>query len=222
MLGTTEILIQIPKSRKRISAEPLTAIVKYHLKEEKVYKEVNLSHEQKKSTSWYEHVHNYRVDQGQQGRERTKVGNRDKLEEYKTYVLMNVKMLNKNTDENAPSTRTHETLPIPGEGDSEDIKRYHIEIKFKKPTGIFCWNKKFQTIIKVFPTIVSPFPDDPFMTALDKTLTQLFSSKKHEINVKAELEKGCFTPSRVIKVSFVVANNTDIIISLKNVSKIKT
>lgn len=221
MAEATDILIQIPKSRKRVTTEPLTAIVKYYLKEVIVYKELNLSLEQKKSTSWYEYVHNYRVSQSQQVRERTKVGNRHKLEDHKTYVLLTVKMLNKNTDENGPSTRTRE-LPTLEQADTGDVKRYHIEIKFKKPTGIFCFNKKFQTNIKVYPTVVAPFPEDPFMTALDKTLTRLYSSKKHEINVKAELEKRCFTPSKVIKVSFVVANNTDVIISLKTVSKIKT
>ncbi|KAJ8730549.1 hypothetical protein PYW08_001962 [Mythimna loreyi] len=218
MAGATLILIQIPKSRKLKSDNPLTAIVK----ENTVHKEVNLSPKQKKSNSWYEYVYNYRIKQCQQGREHTD----DELEDHKTCVLINIKMLNKNLDvtsSNKALEQDYTTAAPPvseeaGTKEAEVIKRYHIEVKFKKPAGIFCLNKKIKATIKVYPTVVSPFPDDPFMSAIDKTLTQLFSSKTHEINVKEELEKGCYTPSKKMNVSFVVADNTDVIISLRTVS----
>lgn len=223
MAVATDILIQIPARRKKITGDPLTGIIKYHLEEETVYKEVNLELVQKQSGTWYQYVHKYRVKQEHPARERTKVGNQHNLEDHKTYVLMNVKLLNKNPVNNlTSSTRSLQSEVTESDAGAEEIKRYHVEIKFKKPTGIFCLNKTFKAIIKIYPTVVSPFPDDPFMSALDKTLTQLFSSKKHEINIKAELENGCISPSREFNVSFVVANNTDVIISLKTVSKMKT
>lgn len=214
MAVATDILIQIPKTRKCITGEPITGIIQHHLDEETVYNEINLSPVVKKSGSWYEYIHYY---------ETNKVRNHHKLEEHKTYVLLDVKMVNKNPDGSVRSSNESveaENITPLEETDKEDgIKRYHVEILFKKPIGIFGTKTKFKTIIKVYPTVVSEFPDDPFLSELDRTLTQLFSSKKHEINVTTDLDKGFFTPSKEIKVSFVVANNTDLLISFKTVSK---
>ena len=217
MASSTDIIIQIPKNRKHIIGEPFTATVKYHLEEETIREKINLSPVVKSSGCWYEYVHNDRV-QSQESRERN--------EDYKTYLLMNVKMVNKNPDDSVTSSngslKTGNTTKSEEADKDEGIKRYHVEILFKKPTGIFCLKNKYKTIIKVYPTVVSPFFEDPFLSAMDRTLAQLFSTKQHEIKLKVELEKGFITPSREVKVSFVVANNTDVFITLKTVRKRKT
>ncbi|KAH9635410.1 hypothetical protein HF086_006650 [Spodoptera exigua] len=215
MAVSNDILIHIPN--KVIAEEPINGVVKYYLSDEIVYKDINLDLVNTKTDKYYLFEHNYPLQKIRQVRP-TKTNPTPK--EYDTYVVIKIKMLNKNTDGTAATGPENVTLPE--KKNSKDIKRYHLEIKFKKPTSIFCLNKRFQTSVKVYPTADSPFPDDPTLSELDRTLMKLFSTKKHEINLQAELEQGCITPSRVFKISFVVANNTDIIISIKTVQKLKT
>lgn len=216
MAVSTDILIHIPKQTK--SEEPINGIVKYYLSDEIVYKDVSLDLVNTKSDKYYLFEHNYPLQKIRQVKQRRTNLN---PKEYDNYVMIKIKMLNKNLDHPVNSDAP-ENVPQPEEKIAKDTKRYHLEIKFKKPTRFFCLNKRFKTSVKVYPTAESPFPDDPTLSSLDRTLMKLFSSKKHEINLQAELERGFITPSRVFKISFVVANNTDIIISMKTVQKLKT
>lgn len=216
MAVSTDIVINIPK--KIISEESINGIVKYYLSDEIVYKDINLDLVNKISDKYYLFEHNYPL---QKIRPVKPSRTNPNPKEYDTYVMIKIKMLNKNMD-NTVTSDAPENVPQSEKKTTEDYKRYHLEIKFKKPTSFFCLNKRFKTSVKVYPTAESQFPDDPTLSSLDRTLMKLFSTKKHEINLQAELKQGFISPSKVFKISFVVANNTDIIISMKTVQKLKT
>uniref|UniRef100_A0A2A4JQ68 Arrestin-like N-terminal domain-containing protein n=1 Tax=Heliothis virescens TaxID=7102 RepID=A0A2A4JQ68_HELVI len=218
MAVPTDILIQIPKYRKKITTEPINGLVKYHLGDETVNKKIGLTLERTKNSSWYQFDFNYPLQQPHKGVGHHNVDKIEKYEDRKTYVLLKIKMVNKNfndNDETSTDEPENEIQSIQDEG----ITRYHVEIKFTKPATVFSLKKEIKTRIKVYPTVESPFPNDPFMSALDQTLMKLFSNKKHEINLQIEIEKACCARSRVFNVAFVVANNSDVTISLKTVNK---
>ncbi|PZC71168.1 hypothetical protein B5X24_HaOG213946 [Helicoverpa armigera] len=218
MAVPTDIFIKIPKNRKKITTEPINGLVKYHLEDETVNQTIGLTLEKTKNAAWYQFDFNYPLHKHHKGIGQHDVEKHEKYGDKKICVLLKIKVKNKNFDDNDNSS-TDAPESAQSRQDDEGITRYHVEIKFTKPATVFSLKKEIKTRIKVYPTVESPFPNDPFMTALDQTLMKLYAYKKHEINLQIEIEKACCARSRVFNVGFVVANNSDVIISLKTVIK---
>lgn len=218
-----DILIQSPEKRKHVTGEPLKGLVKFNLDKDTAYKKISLSLVEKGYCQWDETEYSYRSRHGCQAHQRRKVGNRYVFEGHETKIVKKIHLLHTKTDENKTlSAGSHEhafemIIPenIPPSLDTEfgEIK-YYLVLKFKK-LKIFSRNKKFKTKITIYPSIDSSVADKPLCFALDKTLSKLFSAHKHEIHLKAVLDKGYLNPSGERKISFVVANTSNVVVSVK-------
>lgn len=228
---TSDILIEYPANKKHITGESIKGIVKFHLDKDTVYKKITLSLVEKGYCQWYEYESLYRGRRSQQIRQRKKVGNRYIFEGHETKVVKKINLLDKNANENTTLTAgpyehtfkiiIPENIPPSMKTDIGEIK-YYLVLKFKKPR-IFSLNKKFKTNITIYPGIDSSVADKTLSFTIEKTLNKLFSSYKHEIYLKAELDRGYLNPSGERQISYVAANNSKVNISVKTelISKTK-
>ncbi|KAJ8730547.1 hypothetical protein PYW08_001960 [Mythimna loreyi] len=228
---TCDIMIETPEKRKHVTGKPIKGLVKFHLDKDTVYRKISLSLVEKGYCQWDESEQHYRSRHSKQAYQRRKVGNRFVFEGHETKIVKTIHLLKNNADVNTTLTAgSHEhsfemLIPenIPPSLDIEfgEIK-YYLILKFKKPK-IFSRNKKFKTKITIFPSIDSSVTDKPLCFALDKTLIKLFSAHKHEIHLKAVLEKGYLNPSSERQISFIVTNTSNVAVSVKTelISKTK-
>ena len=220
---TSDILIETPKDRKHITGERIKGLVKFNLDKDTVYKKISLSLVEKAYCQWYECETNCRGSRSQQIRQRKKVGKHFLFEGHEAKLIKKINLLSKNNDENTTLTAgpyehefeilIPENIPPSMKTDIGEIK-YFLVLKFKKPK-LLGLNKKFKTKIVIYPGIDSSITDNTLSFSIHKTLSRLFSSFKHEINLKAQLDRGYLNPSGERKISFVATNLSSVNFSVK-------
>ncbi|CAH0702218.1 unnamed protein product [Spodoptera exigua] len=224
----SEILIHPPRGGKHVTGGTIRGMVKFHLDKDTDFKKISIALIQKGHVQWYEFATKSSVNP------RRTVGNRYVYEGREEVTLTKVYFLNKEIDEKCDTSTLKagsyehqfeielpEEVPASISTDIGEIN-YSIVLKFKKPS-VFSFNKVFRTPVTIYPRLDPTIPDQPVTVSLEKSLFKLFSSKKHEIKLKAELDRGYLIPGGEGKISFSVINNSDVIFSVKTelVSKTK-
>lgn len=91
---------------------------------------------------------------------------------------------------------------------------YYIRIKFEKPDFLQV-DKRFRKFLSVRSRITPRYLTVPTTYGEQKTLTtltQLFSSKKRIINMKATIKNSILPPGGQIEINYEISNNTHIVI----------
>ncbi|KAJ8730553.1 hypothetical protein PYW08_001966 [Mythimna loreyi] len=216
---TSEILITVPQIGKHLTGEILEGIVKLDLDKNTVYKSITLTLVEK-VCSRYEYGNKTFDDNS------TIQIKANDINQYQTRKVEKIHLI-KGNEKKLLTAGSHEYLfeiKIP-ENTPPSVRitdkkitvggiRYFLILKFKK-SAIFEENDYFVTHLTIYPKINSTLLEKPLIASFGKTLTKLFASKKHEIEVKAELDKNYLTPCCERKITFIVNNKSDVIITIK-------